>query len=955
VPDSSTFSIPSSPTAAVGTITLLAAFVVAAYATAAGTIGNAQRRRRLVTSSVYALYGFFGLMMMASALLIYAFVTHDYTIKYVQHYSDTSMPLAYKITAYWGGLDGSLMFWSSVLATFSAIAIRANSKRHRDMIGYVVAVIMVVQLFFIALLIYQKNPFATWLTSAPSEGKGLNPLLQNYWMVIHPPSLYIGYVAATIPFAFGMGALASGRLDDQWLSSVRTWTFVCWFFLSFGLILGGRWAYEELGWGGYWAWDPVENAGFLPWFTMTAFLHSVIIQEQRGMMKVWNLVLVITTFVLTIVGTGLTRTGAVQSVHAFGEDNALALLFVLFLCLILVVSFGLLFVRLPRLRSSASFESFMSREFAFLLNNWILLGCALFVFFATMWPTLSEAFTHDRITLGPPFFNKWMVPLGLTLLFLAGAAPLLAYRRTTRDRLLGQFAIPLAFMVVTIAALAIFVPQTRVTTSIFHDRLLVPSTLVNFGLIAFVLASVTQEFWRGMRVRARQTGGGNLTSLIGLVFSKRRKYGGYLIHVSIAILFFGFAGKAFEGMEDFTLAKPGDTFRYRGYTFRLNAMYAPSPRSDDNREIAEAAVSLFEGTAKVPGVKTGEGAPSVWAVDEEREIDVMAPARYRYAKEPDQPTTEVDITSSIENDVYLVLTGFTQNPDSTRSLKEANFRVYINPLVNWVWFGFFFLTLGTMICLIPQSWVDRLSPRRRTRIGRLGEAAILLLVTGAVCFGSVRVAMAQPAEHEDPMVQAGPSHNSAGAHLSRENDTEFLRPFRVKAAAAVSRESPELSKDSPEFRRQVEAKLAPIVAVARSTMSQMVCMCGCTREEIHGCKCGLAALERQKVLDQMGEYDLLTPAGRAEAKEAVLEAYQKRFDGQHALIVPKDEGMGRLPWLVPYVLVAAGLALVFAAGRRWVKRGRTEMAADGKSAASAEAPENEGYADLLDDELRETD
>src|SRR5690606_18868173 len=249
----------------------------------------------------------------------------------------------------------SMLFWVAVLSTFAAIAVRANAQRHRDMIGYVVAVIMAVQLFFLAVIIYNKNPFATTLTTPPLDGKGLNPLLQNYWMVIHPPSLYIGYVAATIPFAFGIAALASGRLDDQWLGSVRVWTFICWFFLSFGLILGGRWAYEELGWGGYWAWDPVENAGLLPWFTMTAFLHSVIIQEQRGMMKTWNLVLVIATFVLTIVGTGLTRSGVVQSVHAFGEDDALALLFVLFLAVVLVGSVGLLIYRLPRLRSAASF------------------------------------------------------------------------------------------------------------------------------------------------------------------------------------------------------------------------------------------------------------------------------------------------------------------------------------------------------------------------------------------------------------------------------------------------------------------------------------------------------------------------------------------------------------------------------------------------------------------------
>jgi cytochrome c-type biogenesis protein CcmF len=957
VPESSAFSIPHSPVAALGTIALLAAFVVAAYAAAAGAIGNAQRRRRLVSSSVNALYGFFALMMVASALLIYAFVTHDYTIKYVHHYSDTSMPLSYKIAAYWGGLDGSLMFWVSVLATFSAIAVRSNAQRHRDMIGYVVTVIMCVQLFFLALLIFTKNPFATWLTDVPPDGKGLNPLLQNYWMVIHPPSLYIGYVAATIPFAFGIAALASGRLDDQWLGSVRTWTFVCWFFLTLGLILGGIWAYEELGWGGYWAWDPVENAGLLPWFTMTAFLHAVIIQEQRGMMKVWNLVLVITSFVLTIVGTGLTRTGAVQSVHAFGEDNALALLFVLFLCVILVTSVGLLLVRLPRLRSAASFESFVSREFAFLLNNWILLGCALFVFFATMWPTLSEAFTGHRITLGPPFFNKWMIPLGLTLLFLAGAAPLLAYRRTTRDRLLSQFAFPIGALVVAIAALAVFVPRTRVLTSIFHDSVALPVTLVNFGLIAFTFASVAQEYWRGMRVRARQTGGAHVTSLIGLIFSKKRKYGGYVIHVAVAVMFFGFAGKAFEGMQDFTLQKPGDTFEYRGYTFRLNQMFAPSPKSDDNRQIAEAAISLFEGVNKVGPVKTGPKAPNVWAVDEPGEIDVMAPAKYTYAKEPDQPTTERALKSSLENDVYLILTGFSLAED--RSLREANFRIYINPLVNWVWIGFALLALGTAICLIPQEWVDRMGPARKTRLGRLGEAAAILLVAGGITFGMTRVALAQPppgaAEHEDTVFQGG-GHNAAAAHLFREDDPKFLSRFRARAEQQVRREAPDVKPNDPEFKRRVDAKLAPIISAVRTTTARLVCLCGgCTRENVHECKCAEAAKEREWVQRIMGGFDLLDDKGRKDAMAKVLAAYQERFQGQHALIVPKDEGAGRLAWLVPYVLVAAGLGLLYAAARRWVKRGRSDMAAQGAEAKRAESPENEGYAELLDDELRDTD
>jgi len=944
VPESSALSIPESPIAALGTITILVAFLVAAYAAAAGAIGNAQRRRRLVTSSVQALYGFFALMMLASALMIYAFVTHDYTIKYVAHYSDTTMPLSYKITAYWGGLDGSMLFWVAVLSTFAAIAVRANAQRHRDMIGYVVAVIMAVQLFFLAVIIYNKNPFATTLTTPPLDGKGLNPLLQNYWMVIHPPSLYIGYVAATIPFAFGIAALASGRLDDQWLGSVRVWTFICWFFLSFGLILGGRWAYEELGWGGYWAWDPVENAGLLPWFTMTAFLHSVIIQEQRGMMKTWNLVLVIATFVLTIVGTGLTRSGVVQSVHAFGEDDALALLFVLFLAVVLVGSVGLLIYRLPRLRSAASFESFISREFAFLLNNWILLACALFVFFATMWPTISEAFIGHRITHGPPFFNQWMVPLGLVLLFLAGAAPLLAYRRTTAERLASQFAFPLAAMVVAIVLLAVLLPQTRVLTAVFHEKIRLPVTLVNFGLVVFTLASVAQEYWRGMRVRRRQTDGSYATSLIGLMFAKRRKYGGYLVHVGVAVLFLGFGGKAFESMRDFTVQQPKETFEYRGYTFRYEGLDAPSPKSDDNKEVTEARVTLLH------------------------RGDVLAdmrPARFRFHKLPEQPTTEPDIRPypfpAEKNvaqvffeatDVYLILTGWEKNPDG--SVKQVNFRVYVNPLVNWVWLGFAFLTLGTMICLVPQAWVDRLSPGRKSRIGRLGEAAVLLLVIAGLTAGMARIAHAQPAgaEHAESQFSGGMStHDADGAHLFRANDPAYLAPLRARAAQQIRERNPGIAED--ELKQQVEREIAAVVAVTKEVFANLVCMCGCPRETIYTCKCGLAAMDRQQVLAMMSEHDLLSEAGRRKARDAMMAWWQEKHGGEHALIVPKDEGAGRLGWLVPYVLVAAGLGLIYALGRRWVKRGRAEMAEKHESAAAA--GENEDYADRLDDELRDTD
>ncbi|MBW8713884.1 MAG: cytochrome c biogenesis protein CcsA, partial [Acidobacteria bacterium] len=342
---------------ALGSFLLLASFVMCAYSIAASVAGARQRSLRLID-------------------------TNNYSIKHVQHYSDSEPPLAYKIASYWGGLDGSIMFWVFLLGIFGAIAVYSNRERHRELIPYVVAVISTVQMFFIFLMVVHNNPFSTFLTQVPAEGKGLNPLLQNFYMAIHPPSLYTGFVAMTIPFAFGMAALITGHLDDSWLRAVRRWTMIGWLFLSFGLTLGMLWAYEELGWGGFWGWDPVENAGLLPWFTATAFLHSVMVQERRGMLRVWNVTLVIVTFFLTIFGTFMTRSGVVQSVHAFGEDRELAWMFTIFMIAIVTFSFGYVVYRLPLLRSRHALDSWMSREAAFLANNWILLFSAFFVLFA---------------------------------------------------------------------------------------------------------------------------------------------------------------------------------------------------------------------------------------------------------------------------------------------------------------------------------------------------------------------------------------------------------------------------------------------------------------------------------------------------------------------------------------------------------------------------------------------
>jgi cytochrome c-type biogenesis protein CcmF len=904
---------PFSPIALVGTIALLSAYAVAAWCVAAGIAGNARKSRRLMSSSVYGLYGFAALVALASVLLIYAFVTHDFTIKYVSEVSDTTMETWYKVTAFWGGLDGSLLFWVLMLSLFSTVAILVNHRRHRDMIGYVVATIMVVQVFFLSLLIFTKNPFTTFLTSPPVEGKGLNPLLQNYWMVIHPPSLYTGFVAATIPFAFAIGALASGRLDDLWLGSVRVWMLICFGFLSLGLILGGRWAYEELGWGGYWAWDPVENAGFMPWFTATAFLHSAIIQEQRGMMKRWNMLLVIATFFLTIFGTFMTRSGIVQSVHAFGEDNVLALQFVAFLALILVVSIGLLVYRSNKLASRMQFESFISREFAFLVNNWLLLACAFGVMFLTMLPTMSEGLVGLRMAVGIEYHNKTMTPIGLTLLFLAGAAPLLAWRKTTRERLYGQFLWPSVAAAATIVVMWLVFPETTHRSAIFSDSLQLPVTLINFGLCAFTIASIVQEYWRGVGVRRRQTGSDALTSLLGLVLSKRRKYGGYIVHLGIAVLFFGFAGKAYERMLDRTIEKPAAMitdqdkskarFVFGEFEFEYERLIHTS---DDHKDAVTAEVTVFHHGQK---------------------IDMGYPAKWDYHKGEGQATTEVAISvrggafdflrgdaitkpelgEVFGQDVYLVLTGY----DLDSGL--ANLRVYLNPHILWVWVGFLILAFGTLVCLIPQTVVDWMSRPRATRLGRAADLSIVVAVAFAAVLGIASQAHAAPppAEH----VQAGMGMGTDGIGF-----------------AAMNR---------------------PTNATETRAMNELLCICGCARESIFSCKCGSAAQLRRQVMDFLAKVDgqgkpvfnLTTEGGRDAAYEAVLDDFVKTYGGEQVLSTPRTKAS----WLFPSLAVLGGLGLLVVAGRRWVGRGAA--AAASRAGALAAVSEDEAYADKLDDEL----
>ncbi|HXH23719.1 MAG TPA: cytochrome c-type biogenesis CcmF C-terminal domain-containing protein [Vicinamibacterales bacterium] len=679
---------------------LLAAFVACAYAAAMSVAGARRRSRPLVESGVGAFYLVTAIMAVASSVIVHAFVTGDYSIKYVQRYSDSALPLFYKIASYWGGLDGSIMFWVFLLSVFGAVAVYINRERHRELIPYVVAVISVVQMFFLSLMIVHKNPFETFLTEAPTDGTGLNPLLQNFYMVIHPPTMYLGFVGLTIPFAFGMAALITGYLDDSWLRAVRRWTMIAWLFLSIGLGLGMIWAYEELGWGGYWGWDPVENAGLLPWFTATAFLHSVMVQERRGMLRVWNVVLVITTFFLTIFGTFMTRSGVVQSVHAFGEDPELARLFTAFMVATLVVSFGFVIYRLPLLRARNELDSWVSREAAFLLNNWILLFSAAFVLFATMFPTLSEAVTGERITVGPPFFNRWMVPIGLTLLLLTGIGPLLAWRKSTLANLRQQFMYPV------LSGLALGALTVALGVRVWSSGLC-------FAFSGFVLGTIVQEFWRGARVRQQATGTDLFTALVGLVGRNKRRYGGYLVHVGIVLMFLGFAGEGFKQQET-ALLRPGQQVQVGDFTVRMDGLRVTE---DPRKQAVTATVTVLR-----------DGA----------EIGRMYPARWFFRKHEDQPTTEVAIRRSFAEDLYIVMPAFDAADQS------ATFEVVVNPLVNWVWTGFGLLALGTFVALLPEAALAFATVRLPAGAAR--AAGSWLLVAAAVLPAAVQAQDATPVQ-----------------------------------------------------------------------------------------------------------------------------------------------------------------------------------------------------------------
>ena len=603
-------------------------------------------------------------VFLATFILAYQLVQSNFDIDYVARYTSLETPVVYKISALWAGQSGSLLFWLFILSIYTTIVILQNQQKHNSLMPWVIITLAIVQMFFLVLTNYVTNPFKpTDADFIVSNGNGLNPLLQNVTMAIHPPTLYLGYVGFSVPFGFAISAMINRDTSPLWIQSIRRWSLVAWLFLSIGIILGGWWAYRELGWGGYWAWDPVENASFMPWLTATAFVHSIIIQEKKDMLRVWNMVLIIITFTLCIFGTFLTRSGVMSSVHSF-TGSSLGPIFLTFVFLIMIVSFGMMYFRRNDLRSTKKMESFTSRESGFLFNNMVFVVMCFAVFWGTLFPVFSEAIRGTKITVGPPFFNQINIPIGLILLALTGIGPLLAWRKTGKKILIRNFTFPI--ITGLIVAILLLIIGLR------------GAVVISFSLGAFVTATITTEFTRGIQARRKKFNESIITALIKMVSKNRSRYGGYVVHLGIVFMFVGFTGHAFDQEKEFSL-KVGESNHVAGYNFKLIQM-SETERPNHYAWISDLRVTNDEGKFVT---------------------NLHPEKRIYFHRNPDpnrrQPHSELDIYTTMNRDIYSIFS----DVDSENSV--AFIKIMVNPLVQWVWLGGYILVFGTIVALWPRK------------------------------------------------------------------------------------------------------------------------------------------------------------------------------------------------------------------------------------------------------------
>jgi len=657
---------------------ILITTLVLLYCIGAAVYGAKRLKPLWVESAKNAMLLTFPLLTVSALCLVALLIGNHYEVEYVASVTSRSMPAYLKATALWGGQAGSLFFWSWLMAAFtSAVALR-KWDRDKEFLPWVLVVSALTTVFFLGLLIAFENPFKSlWTTASgeiistmfqpagttaffPADGNGLNPLLRHPGMIIHPPMLYLGFVSFVIPFAFGIAALITGRTDDRWIRITRRWTLVAWLFLSLGLLLGGRWAYDVLGWGGYWGWDPVEIAAFMPWLSGTAFLHSVMIQEKRNMLKHWNMVLIILTYSLVIFGTFLTRSGVLSSVHAFAQ-SAIGPAFFMFIGLTFIVSLSLLLRRWNELKTDSQMTSFFSREALFLLNNLLFLGILVVCLWGVIFPLISELVTGQKVTVGPPFYERATGPLFLGLLFLMGVAPLSAWRYSTAKTVGSAIWKPAVVSVVVL--IAIWVAG-------IHSF----GALLGLSVLAFVVFVTIYEFWRGALVRHQKWDESLPVALWRLAGRNRRRYGGYIIHLGVVFMALGVIGiEVFQGETQGTIPQ-GSQLSLSGYTVVYDSLSVFD--TADGRNIARAVLRVYK---------------------DDKFLGQLFPRRDFYFDQQ-QPMTIPGVRSTWEDDLYVILVDWLPV-----SAEGATFKVYHNPLVNWLWFGGFIFIIGTLVAAWPDK------------------------------------------------------------------------------------------------------------------------------------------------------------------------------------------------------------------------------------------------------------
>jgi len=744
--------------ASLGSVLLAGAFLAAVVAAAFALIGRAGDRRWLDRSR-RTVYLFFALLTACVAIVEVAFVTDDFSFHLVQQHSSIETPSFYKFAAMWSSQEGSLLLWAWVLSIAASAALYATRNRLREVLPWATAVMMGIGAFFTGLMLFAPdvNPFAT-LSPVPADGVGLNPLLQHPSMMIHPPMLYSGYVATTIPFAFAIGALVSRRLNAEWIRSTRRFALIGWAFLGLGLLLGARWSYTELGWGGYWAWDPVENAALMPWLLNTAFLHSIMVQEKRGMLKVWNVCLVVGTFSLALLGTFLVRSGVLQSIHAFGDSTVGPYILGL-IAVVMIGSAALIVSRLDDLRSEKRIDSLISREAVFLVNNLLLVGLTAIVFWGTFFPLISELFTGEKASLAAPWFDRYTTPLAILLVLFTGIGPLLAWRRVSWASAKRIFVVPLAAAAVVAVALLLF---TDAAESLW--------ALALFVFAAFALVGLGQEFWKGAAARQRLSGGSFLGALVAVVSRNRRRYGGYIVHAGIAVLLIGIAASSsFQTNRDVTL-RPGESAVVGGRTVtylrptvavdaqkltfggdvrveedgKQTALLHPSRDYFRPTGMGLGTIGSFfagEATSEV-GLDAGFTAdfwtamqPNLTAVQRRvraadkgfaacvrgepgtpEECKAVAALMRAAAADPRLEATALEQISRLQDATARRIARTYLADDA-----PATFRVIVDPLVTWMWVGGLIALAGALIALWPGRGRRRGSPVR-TEADALKEA-----------------------------------------------------------------------------------------------------------------------------------------------------------------------------------------------------------------------------------------